>query len=154
MVPSHLLTIYNGGIPGDCSKLLSFQNIKRRYATGGMLPATPPLVCHLRGTAGPFLLIVNRPSFGSAGGQVIAKPCALTPATVSRGRPRPFSSRLWSPPHTQSAENSQNFYASHGEAQRKRHSADSKLKVKPGEGAAIISNHGGHPGASRGCGHN
>ena len=35
-------------------------------------------------------------------------------------------------------------------AQRKRHSADSKLKVKPGEGAAIISNHGGHPGASRG----
>ena len=37
-------------------------------------------------------------------------------------------------------------------AQRKRHSVDSKLKVKPSEGAAIISNHGGHPGASRGVG--
>src|SRR5580692_4423132 len=42
---SHLLTCYTGGIPGDCSKLLSFRNIKKAIRRGA---ANSPQHLHSR----------------------------------------------------------------------------------------------------------
>ena len=44
IVPSHLLNKLQRRILGDCSKLLRFQNIKRRYVTGWLsLPRSPTI---------------------------------------------------------------------------------------------------------------
>jgi len=86
MVPSHLLTSYTGGIPGDCSKLLRFQNIQRRYATGRpILRATPPPACHEEAQPGHFFSSSADLALGVLAGQVISQPCALSPAPVCVG---------------------------------------------------------------------
>ena len=74
----HILTSYTGGIPGDCSKLLSFRNIKKAIRTGRpILSATPPLACHEGTQPGCFFSWSADLALGVLAGQVLLAPFLL-----------------------------------------------------------------------------